>query len=156
MSIGLPVASIIVVNWNGGKVLPKCLSSLDAQTFKDFEIIIVDNGSSDGSVDQLDEKYPLIKLVQLPENRGFAAANNIGAGCARGDWLVLLNNDAFPEPEWLEAILTAAQNFPEAAAFGSCMIRAEKPNTLDGTGDIYHISGLAWRRQYNHPKEKAG
>ena len=151
-----PTVSVIVLNWNGAKILPKCLSSLDAQTYKDFEIIIVDNGSIDGSTDHIEDKYPNIKLINLSINQGFAAANNIGARNARGEWLVMLNNDAFPEPEWLSALLKATKQFPDAAAFGSYMIRAEQPNVLEGTGDIYHISGLAWRRHYNHPREHAG
>jgi GT2 family glycosyltransferase len=151
-----PFLTVIIVNWNGIKVLPKCLSALEAQTYMDYEIILVDNASIDGSVENLEIENPKINLIRLSENKGFATANNIGARKARGRWLVLLNNDAFPDPKWLAALVAATEQFPDAAAFGSRMIRAENPGLLDGTGDVYHISGLAWRRHYNHPLEAAG
>ena len=150
------LVSVVIINWNGAEVLPRCLEALRSQTCQDFEIIIVDNGSVDGSVDGLENRFSEVNLIRLQENRGFAVANNIAAQQARGKWLVLLNNDAFPEPEWLATLLTASKQHPGAAAFGSCMIRADNPKLLDGTGDIYHISGLAWRRHYNHPRESAG
>ncbi len=151
-----PRASILLLNWNGAALLPRCLAALQAQTCQDFEIVLVDNGSTDGSVDGLEAYRLPIHLIRLNENRGFAAANNLAARQARGDWLVLLNNDAFPEPGWLAALLEAAERFRGAAAFGSRMIRAGQPHLLDGTGDLYHISGLAWRRHYNQPLSAAG
>lgn len=147
--------SIIIVNWNGSAVLPRCLAALAAQTYQEYEIIIIDNASSDGSVDNLQERYPNLKIIQLDENKGFAVANNIGIHQARGKWLVLVNNDAFPEPDWLENLVTAAESFPDYAAFGSKLIRADNPEILDGIGDKYHISGLAWRDGYNHPVSTA-
>jgi GT2 family glycosyltransferase len=115
----------------------------------------VDNGSTDGSVDQIQKKYPDIKLICLSENLGFAAANNLGAREAQGQWLCLLNNDAFPEPDWLENLVKATDEYPEFIAFGSKMISAENTKILDGIGDVYHISGLAWRMGYNHPVDTA-
>jgi len=144
---------ILIPNWNGLEHLPKCLESLSAQTVTDFVIIIVDNGSTDGSVEYLREHWPDVKVIELRENRGFAVANNIGAREAKGNWIALLNNDAFPEPDWLENLVEATQKYSEYTVFGSKLIQANNPNLLDGTGDIYHISGLAWRRDYNYPVE---
>ena len=117
----VPLVSIVVVNWNGIKVLDRCLTSLSAQTFQDFEIIVVDNGSGDGSVDLLGKKWPGIHLEKLPANRGFALANNHGARIAQGKWLALVNNDAFPAPEWLEELLAASEKNPEFSFFTSCL-----------------------------------
>jgi GT2 family glycosyltransferase len=151
---GLPTAlSIIIVSWNSAAYLSQCLISLRAQTFKDFETIIVDNGSMDGSIDELELKWPdlNLKVTRLKENLGFAAANNIGARLAGGRWLALLNTDAFPEPDWLERLLASAESNPEYSFFASRQLKANAPNFLDGAGDIYHISGLAWRRYAEFP-----
>ena len=153
-----PLVSIIIVTWNSRKYLLDCLDHLLTQTFDKFEIILVDNGSKDNTLDGLYEKYPPLELRihELNSNLGFAAANNVGARLARGQWLALLNTDAFPEPAWLEHLLLAAEKHPEFSFFSSRQVRAGKPEFLDGTGDIYHASGLAWRRHYNLPTEKFG
>jgi GT2 family glycosyltransferase len=152
-----PKVSIILVAWNSSLHLPCCLTSLSMQTYHNFEIIIVDNGSTDGSMEGLREKWGMLRLYgeYLSENRGFAVANNIGARLARGQWLALLNADAFPEPDWLERLLEAAERYPNAF-FASRQIQANAPTLLDGEGDVYHISGLVWRRNYGLPvKEKS-
>ncbi len=141
-----PRVSVIIVNWNGAKILPQCLASLARQTYTDFEIIIIDNGSTDGSVDQLEKHWPKIRVKRLKENLGFAKANNLGGHQARGLWLALLNNDAFPEPGWLKELVQASERYPDFSFFASHLIMADRPEYIDGLGDIYHISGMAWRR----------
>lgn len=145
--------SIIIVTWNSGTFLPRCLSSLSTQTFKDFEIVIVDNGSLDGSLTGLEETYPQlnIKIERLETNRGFAPANNIGSRLGRGQWLAFLNADAFPSPDWLEQLVSASHQYPKYVCFSSRQIQADNINMLDGEGDAYHLSGMAWRRSYNIP-----
>ncbi|MBI3162119.1 MAG: glycosyltransferase family 2 protein [Chloroflexi bacterium] len=147
-----PTVSIILLAWNSADYLPRCLDSLSTQTFQDFEIIIVDNGSQDGCAIGLEEKYPNLNLrvERLDSNLGFTVANNIGAKLARGGWIALLNTDAFPEPNWLETLLEATRIHPNAF-FTSRQVQANAPNMLDGEGDIYHVSGLAWRKSYNLP-----
>jgi GT2 family glycosyltransferase len=122
------------------------------QTLQDFEVILIDNGSLDSGTNNLEQKYPQLTLCieRLTSNLGFALANNRGARIARGQWLALLNADAFPEPDWLEKILKAAKQYPEFSFFSSRQIQANHPHLLDGSGDEYHISGLAWRRFYNY------
>lgn len=145
-----PLASVIIVAWNSKRYLSRCLNALSVQTNKDFEIVIMDNGSTDNGYAGLEEKYPDLKLTlkKLNTNLGFAPANNIGAHLARGQWLALLNADAFPEPDWLERLLEATKTYPNAF-FTSRQIQADNPTYLDGEGDIYHVSGLAWRKNYN-------
>ena len=153
-----PLVSIVIVYWNNAGYLHDCLDCLSRQTFQDFEILIIDNGSTDSGLDHLEEKYPQLKLLieRLPENKGFAWANNLGAKLARGTWLALLNTDAFPKPEWLEKLLDASSRYPEFTFFSSRQIQYHQPDILDGAGDEYHISGLAWRRFYNYPSEHYG
>ncbi|MBK9604192.1 MAG: glycosyltransferase family 2 protein [Anaerolineales bacterium] len=86
-------------------------------------------------------------MERLEINRGFSFANNLGAQLATGKWLTLLNTDAFPEPDWLERLLEAAQLHPNAF-FSSRQVQANAPELLDGEGDVYHVSGLAWRNGY--------
>ncbi|RLD05738.1 MAG: glycosyltransferase family 2 protein [Chloroflexi bacterium] len=152
-----PLISIIIVTWNSKAYLPTCLGKLSMQVFKNFEVIIVDNGSVDGSVDGVKEKYPVldIRIKKLDRNTGFAVANNIGAGMARGKWLMLLNADAFPEADWLEKMVNDAEKYPNAS-FSSRQIQANNPEYLDGEGDRYRATGSAQRRKYNQPIYPAG
>jgi GT2 family glycosyltransferase len=153
-----PLVSIILVSWNSAEHLPRCLDSLSQQTFRNFEIIVVDNGSSDQGLDARQQNYLELdlRIERLASNQGFAVANNIGARLARGKWLALLNADAFPRPDWLEKLLHAAYRRPEFSFFSSRQLQFAQPDILDGAGDEYHISGLAWRRFYNHPAQQYG
>jgi GT2 family glycosyltransferase len=153
-----PSVSVIIVTWNSKKYLLTCLDKLSTQIFHDFEVILVDNGSEDGTVDGLYEKYPTLDLhiQRSSSNLGFALANNIGAHIAQGKWLTLLNADAFPEPNWLEKLLHAADESPGYTIFTSRQLQANAPDLLDGAGDAYHVTGLAWRRDYNQSSKEYG
>src|SRR5215216_719644 len=157
-SLASPLISLIIVCWNSGKYLSRCLESLSLQTFKNFEILIVDNGSRDKSTVDLAEKYPQLDLrvKYLSGNIGFTAANNLGAKLAQGKWLVLLNADAFPEPDWLAELIRAADEHPDIASFSSRQLVAANPSILDGAGDAYHVSGLAWRLGLGYPANEYG
>lgn len=146
-----PLVSIIIVYWNSAEHLPHCLDCLAKQSFQNFEVILIDNGSRDGGTDALEQNYGKLdlRLERLASNLGFAAANNMGARRARGRWLALLNTDAFPEPDWLEKLLQATETHREFGFFASRQLQADAPELLDGAGDSYHISGLGWRRFYN-------
>jgi GT2 family glycosyltransferase len=146
-----PSVSVVLVSWNSAAFLPRCLDSLSMQTFQDFEIILIDNGSLDRGTDELEQKYPNLHLrvERLTSNLGFAAANNRGAQIGRGRWLALLNTDAFPEPDWLEKLIQTAERNQEFSFFASRQLQANTSGLLDGAGDAYHISGLGWRRYYN-------
>jgi GT2 family glycosyltransferase len=139
--------AVIVVNFNGETVVERCLDAVATQTLKPSRVIVVDNASSDGSAQTIKSRYPEIELIELERNLGFAAANNHAAQLAVDcDWLALLNADAFPEPGWLEALVCAARENPDYSFFASRILRAESEDELDGTGDVYHVGGMAWRR----------
>ena len=144
--------SVLLVTWNSAPHIQRCLDLLEKQTYLNFEVIIVDNGSIDGSLDRIQEKYPKlhIRVNELGKNTGFTVANNIGAQMARGEWLVLLNADAFPDPDWLENLVEAAEKYPNAC-FSSRQIQANNPEYLDGEGDMYRAIGFAKRINYNVP-----
>ena len=154
--------SIIVVNWNAGELLTRCLQALARQTLQPRQIYVVDNASCDGSCDRIPTDFPDVTLIRLDQNIGFAAANNLAVRRADDcEWIALLNPDAFPEPKWLEALMDAAARHPEYSFFGSRMLMADSPDLLDGVGDVYHVSGLHWReghgqrarRNYLHERE---
>jgi GT2 family glycosyltransferase len=153
-----PLVSVIVVNWNGAEIIDRCLEALTRQTYSQFELIIVDNASTDDSERNLERKFPSLApcVERLSRNLGFAAANNLGAKIAQGNWLVLLNPDAFPAPDWLEKLVLAASQHPSYASFASRLVQAHDPKLLDGAGDVYHISGLAWRRYHTLSADSYG
>jgi GT2 family glycosyltransferase len=144
--------AVVVVNLNGAAVLDRCLAALRRQTARPARVIVVDNASTDGSADGLESRHPGIEVVRLAGNVGFAAANNLAVSRATDcDWVALLNPDAFPEPAWLERLVAASQAHPEYSFFGSRLLSADDPETLDGTGDVLHVAGMAWRRDHGSP-----
>lgn len=147
-----PRVSVIIVNWNGDLFLERCLTALMAQTVKPHEIILVDNASSDGSV-EIVRRFPDVRPMLLRHNTGFAQGNNLAIEVTSADseWIALINPDAFAEPRWLEALLLAAELNSEFDVFGSKLVNATNPSLLDGTGDAYHLSGLVWRTGHGMP-----
>ena len=147
-----PAVGVVIVNANAGRYLELALESLEGQTVPPHRVVVVDNASIDGSLDGLADRFPAVELVQLDDNVGFAAANNLAVGlCTDCEFIAFLNPDAFPEPHWLEALLAAAGEHPECGFFGSRLVLDADDGTLDGTGDSYHVSGLAWRRDQGEP-----
>jgi GT2 family glycosyltransferase len=126
--------SIIIVNWNGLEHLPDCLSSLESQSYRDFEVILVDNGSSDGSLAYLQSRHPWVQVVALPENRGFAGGNNAGLARARGAYIVTLNNDTKATPTWLSELVAVADAHPEAGMVASRICNYFEPDRIDSLG----------------------
>ena len=139
--------SVIIVNWNAGDLLERCVLSLLGQSSLPHEIIVFDNASTDGSVKRIIDKFPSVLVFKSEKNLGFAAANNqaVKESSSRSEWLAFLNPDAFPESGWLSALLNAAATNPEYSFFGSRLMDASSTGTADGIGDVYHGSGLVWR-----------
>ena len=144
--------TVVIVNWNGERFLDHCLTALLAQTVAPHEIIVVDNASSDASLDIV-RRFPSVRLLAQNENLGFARGNNLAieAAVAESEWIALLNPDAFVDPHWLEGLLSAASDYPAFDVFGSKLVNAANPAMLDGAGDAYHISGLVWRMAHGAP-----
>lgn len=146
--------SVVIVNWNSGDLLLRCLEGLRQQTVSPQEIIIVDNNSSDHSLDHVSALSVNTIVIREKTNGGFARGCNVGiAAASSGNWIALLNPDALPEPEWLERLLEAADQNSEFSFFASQLIDANNPTRLDGEGDIYHVAGLAWRRNHHQPRD---
>ena len=147
-----PKVTVLIVNWNGEQFLERCLTALLAQTVTPYEIILVDNASTDGSL-EIARRFPSVRLLAQNSNTGFARGNNlaINAAAAGSEWIALLNPDAFPEPRWLEECLLSVQLNPQFDIFGSKLLNAADPTVLDGAGDAYHVSGLVWRMAHGIP-----
>lgn len=137
-------ASVVIPNWNGEEHLTECLEALNSQTFRDFETIVIDNGSTDGSVRLIEKKFPNVILVQLPKNIGFAGGVNSGVKIARGDYISLLNNDAVAEPTWLQELVDAMDHADMAAAK---ILHYDDRSLVDSTGDFVSKWGLSYPRQ---------
>jgi N-acetylglucosaminyl-diphospho-decaprenol L-rhamnosyltransferase len=140
--------SVVVVNYNSGPHLVHCLAALAGQTVSEFEVLILDCASGDDSFEAARSKMksdPRFRFHPLGHNAGFARANNLAASEATGRWLVLLNPDAFPDADWLQRLGEAAIRYPDVELFGSQQWDAVHGGILDGAGDCYGISGLAWR-----------
>lgn len=136
-------ATIIIPNWNGKKFLEVCLPSLSRQTFKKFETIIVDNGSTDDSVSFVKENYPNCSLIIFPENRGFSSAVNAGIEAAQGKYIALLNNDTEVDKNWLLNLINELDQNQEVGFCASKMLFYDDHTKLDGVGDIYLRGGMA-------------
>ncbi|WP_435548187.1 glycosyltransferase family 2 protein [Desulfobacterium sp. N47] len=147
-----PKVTVAIVNWNGERFLDRCLSALLAQTVMPHEIILVDNASTDASI-EIVRRFSSVRLLAQNENLGFAHGNNLAIKAAdvESEWIALLNPDAFPKPRWLEKLLSAVRDYPEFDVFGSKLLAAADPDVLDGAGDAYHMSGLVWRMGHGVP-----
>jgi GT2 family glycosyltransferase len=142
----------VVVAYNAGPYLDELSESLSRLTFKPRRVIVVDNASTDGAVEALAARHTDVDVLRPGRNVGFAEANNEGARAASDcEWIALLNQDAFPEPDWLDALVRAAREHPACTTFASRLDRATAPGELDGSGDVFHVSGLAWRRDHRRP-----
>jgi len=144
--------AVVVVDWNSGDLVDRCLAAVGRQTLPPGRVVVVDNASTVETRRRVRGDTSRLEMVRLPENRGFAAGNNHAIALASdAEWIALLNPDAFPEPDWLEKLLAAAREHPECSFFASRQVLADDPTRLDGTGDSYAVSGLAWRRDHGRP-----
>ena len=155
MATSLKIA-VVVVNWNAGDLLRRCLDSLAWQERRPDRIVVVDNASTDGSLAAALRLHPRVEVIRLDANTGFAAANNRAvAACGDCDLIALLNPDAFAAPSWLARLAESAERHPGHASFASRILMAGDDRLLDGAGDVYHVSGLAWRAGHGTPAPPA-
>lgn len=139
-----PLASIIIINWNGLHLLRPCLASLAAQTEQRFEVIVTDNGSSDGSAAWLAAQAG-VRLIQNERNQGFAPACNQGIRASSTPYIVLLNNDTEVVPGWLAALL-APMDDPSMGMVASLMVFASQPQVVQSAGIALDRAAIAWDR----------
>lgn len=145
-----PSITIIIVNYNAGEWLARCVQSVVNQTHKVFHCVIVDNGSTDGSLETLGNLDARFQIIKAGENLGFAAGCNLGEKAHPSDWVAMLNPDAFAHEDWLEHLIGATTLAPNVTMVGSTQYMALEPGVFDGLGDYYHIAGLAWRGGFGH------
>lgn len=141
-----PRISVILVNWNGRSHLARCLPALAAQTWPDLEVVVVDNGSTDGSAAWLAEAWPAARVISLDHNAGFAEANNRAIRATDAAWVALLNNDTVPDPGWLAALMAAPGADPRVGSVASRMLFLGNPGVINSAGIAVDRAGLAWDR----------
>jgi GT2 family glycosyltransferase len=140
-----PTVAVVIPNWNGRRWLPGCLESLAAQTRAPTETIVVDNGSTDGSLELL-EQHPGVRLVALGRNTGFAFAANRGVEAAQSELVALVNTDVVLEPDWLERMVAALVADPAAASVACKMVDLGEPSLLYDAGDVLRRDGACEQR----------
>ena len=153
------LVSVIIPNWNGAHHLPVCLDALQAQTYPRVEVILVDNGSIDGSQALVSEKYPEVRLLAQDHNLGLTGGNNAGFRVAQGEILISLNNDTEVAPRFVEALVDAMVEHPEAGMAAAKMLLFDRRDTIHSAGDGYGVDGIpynrgVWQRdegQYDEP-----
>ena len=156
----MPLVSIIVANYNGGQLIESCIRSLlkSKTGHYSYEIIVVDNASTDGSPDLIVKRFPAVRLIRLTRNLGYAAANNIGIRAAAGEYLVLLNSDTRVDPKWLTSLLGAAEHNPHAAFLQPKILFLDNHGMINSAGNDIHCAGFGVCRgigtrdvgQYDH------
>ena len=151
-----PFFSILILFWQSEQYLQRCLQSLLEQTYQDFEVILLNNGASQPPDPEVLSNFRDLEIKQIHSdiNLGFAGGNNLAAKSAAGEYLILLNGDAFPEPSWLATLHQAAQTHP-GHCFASRLLQADNSALLDGEWNVYHASGLAWRKNHNQPAARS-
>jgi GT2 family glycosyltransferase len=143
----MPSISVVIPTWNGQSLLAACLAALAGQTEDDFEIVVVDNGSTDGSAAWVQEHYSDVRVIANAQNRGFAAAVNQAIRAGDSRYVVTLNNDTEPDPGWLAALVAAADSDPTVGMCASKMLFADRPQAINSAGICVDKVGIAWDRR---------
>lgn len=152
MSRGL--VSVIIVNWNGLHFLKDCLPHLYKSSYKNFEVILVDNGSKDGSIEFVKKNYHNIIIVQNSVNKGFAEANNQGYKKAKGEFILLLNNDTKVSRNFMEPLIHALQNDKWLGGVQSKILSMDNPKLLDSVASFFTSTGMLYHYGYHQKDSK--
>lgn len=145
--------TVVIPNYNGIKYLEDCLCALynQVEDTPAFEVLVVDNGSTDGSVEMLQNRLPQTKLIRLSENTGFCHAVNVGIQASEGPYVILLNNDTKPDTEFVKALYEAIQARERAFSVSAKMLMWDRPELIDDAGDRYCVFGWAYARGKGKP-----
>ena len=138
-----PVASIVLANWNQSGLLVSCLKSISRLRYKEFEVVVVDNGSVDDSIEMVRRHFPDTKVIELDNNTGFAHATNIGIRQSNSDYVVTLNNDIEVDDRWLGELIAALESEPDIGFCASKQLIMQDAQLADACGDFYTIEGIA-------------
>jgi GT2 family glycosyltransferase len=136
---------IVIPSWNGKNYLDVCLASLRRQVFRDFNIIVVDNASTDGTCVFVKERYPEVNLISLPKNRGFSGAVNEGIKASQGQYIALLNQDTEADSLWLDQLKKAFDTHPEIDFCASKIMQFDNRSTIDSAGDGFLRGGISFK-----------
>jgi GT2 family glycosyltransferase len=142
----LPEVSVVIANLNGRQFLDRCLTTVLAQSHPSFDVIVVDNGSADGSAAFVRDRFPGVCLVALPRNVGFAEANNVGIRATDSRFVATLNNDTWVEPDWLANLVRPMLGDDRVGTCASKMLFAHAPDTINSAGVALDPVGIAWDR----------
>ncbi|MBW2658810.1 MAG: glycosyltransferase family 2 protein [Deltaproteobacteria bacterium] len=145
MSVNQALIDIIIPNWNGEQMLADCLHSLEKQTFSGFRVIVVDNGSTDGSIALLETEFTDVMILRFSKNSGFTTAVNRGISESSAPWLLLLNNDMEIASDCLENLHRAIKNYPGYQFFALKMMNFHNRQLIDGAGDAVLRGGVGYR-----------
>jgi GT2 family glycosyltransferase len=146
-----PLVTVIVVTINNVDLLKNCLRGLCSQDYEALEIVVVDNGSDENIRDMLTEEFPEVRLVRLDRNHGFAGGNNRGIAVGRGKYAALINNDAVASPQWISALVEAAEADPTIGAVASIIIDGNRPDVLDSCGVGIALDGMSRQAMRHRP-----
>ena len=138
-----PKVSVVIPNLNGKDLLEDCLTSLRKQVFRDFEIVLVDNGSTDDSLRYVVQNFPEVKIVKLSKNFGFSKAINEGVNLSQAEYTVFLNNDTSVDKDWLKNLIICVNSHPEVISVNSKMLNFYDRKMIDGVGMLINEVGQA-------------
>lgn len=153
---GMPMpelVSVVIPNLNNRELLTLCIASLERQDYSPMEIIVVDNGSTDGSAGMVREEFPGVRLIEFDRNKGFSAAVNAGIEASVGAFVALINNDAEADPTWISSLAAAAAAHPEAGFFASKILFHSDRHTIDTFGDGFCAAGFGFKRGWGEYSE---
>jgi GT2 family glycosyltransferase len=131
--------SVVIPHWNGRHHLHDCLTSLRRQTLTNHEVILVDNGSSDGSQEYIRTEFPEVRLLELGQNRGFTGACNAGYAASKGQFVCLLNNDTEADPNWLQVVVDTFESHPRVGIVATKMLLFDRRDHFHSAGDYYRF-----------------
>ena len=139
------LVSIVVLNYNAGKLLLNCIESIKKSSYQNIEILVVDNISSDNSQIECKKKFPDIKLIQNDENLGYCGGNNAGIKKAEGEFIIILNPDTIVETNWIDELLNAQKEFGDGL-YQPKILSLNEEDTIQSTGNMLHVFGFGFAR----------
>lgn len=147
--------SIIIPTWNGLRYLPTCLNAVQRQTYPQYEVVLVDNGSSDGSCEFVANHYPKVHVLRVERNLGFAGGTNLGIRNTHSEYVATLNDDTEVEPTWLEELVTAMDSDASIGMCASKMLFYDQRQVINSAGIAVDRVGIAWDREGGKPDDSA-